>query len=85
MASRSPSHSRTPRCSIAPRATFFIYGEHGQAVEKSVNPVYYDAAFSPKIIWEVPYAGHTQGIQTQPDEYERLVVGFFDRVLLEKE
>jgi pimeloyl-ACP methyl ester carboxylesterase len=67
---------------IAPRATLFIYGEDGQEVEKSVNPVYYDAAFSPKAIWMVPGAGHTQGIETQPKEYERLVVGFFDRTLL---
>ena len=67
---------------IAPRATFFIYGEDGQEVEKAVNPVYYDAAFSPKAIWMVPGAGHTQGIEAQPEEYERLVVGFFDRTLL---
>ena len=67
---------------IAPRATFFIYGEDGQEVEKAVNPVYYDAAFSPKAIWMVPGAGHTQGLETQPKEYERLVVGFFDRALL---
>ena len=67
---------------IAPRATFFIYGEDGQEVEKAVNPVYYDAAFTPKAIWMVPGAGHTQGIETQPKEYERLVVGFFDRTLL---
>ena len=70
---------------IAPRAAFFIYGEDGQEVEKAVNPVYYDAAFSPKAIWMVPGAGHTQGIETQPEEYERLVVGFFDRVLLGEE
>ena len=67
---------------IAPRATFFIYGEDGQEIEKAVNPVYYDAAFSPKAIWMVPGSGHTQGIETQPKEYERLVVGFFDRTLL---
>jgi fermentation-respiration switch protein FrsA (DUF1100 family) len=67
---------------IAPRAILFIYGEDGQEAEKSVNPVYYGAAFSPKAIWMVPGAGHTQGIETQPKEYERLVVGFFDRTLL---
>jgi fermentation-respiration switch protein FrsA (DUF1100 family) len=69
---------------IGPRAILFIYGENGQAIEKAVNPVYYGAAFDPKEIWEVPYSGHTQGFQTQPDEYERLVVGFYDRVLLDK-
>jgi uncharacterized protein len=68
---------------IGPRAVLFIYGEHGQEVEKAVNPVYYDAAFAPKAIWEVPGSGHTEGIQTQPGEYERIVVGFFDRTLLD--
>ncbi len=61
---------------------FFIYGQDGQAVEKAVNPVYYDAAFAPKAIWEVPGAGHTRGIETQPLQYTSLVVGFFDRTLL---
>jgi hypothetical protein len=68
---------------ISPRAALFIYGEDGQEVEKAVNPVYFDAAFPPKAIWEVPGSGHTRGIQTQPDEYERLVTGFFERTLLE--
>jgi uncharacterized protein len=67
---------------IGPRATFFIYGEDGQEIEKTVNPVYYAAAFPSKSIWEVPGAGHTQGIETQPKEYKRLVLGFFDRTLL---
>ncbi len=68
---------------IGPRAVLFIFGEDGQEVEKAVNPVYYDAAFDPKSIWEVPGAGHTGGFQAQPEEYERLVVGFYDRVLLD--
>mgnify|MGYP000962557182 FL=1 len=36
---------------VGPRAVLFIYGEDGQEVEKAVNPVYYDAAFAPKLIW----------------------------------
>lgn len=67
---------------IAPRAVFFIYGEDGQESERGVNPVYYDAAYRPKAIWQVPGAGHTQGIVTQPGEYERRVIAFFDRALL---
>ena len=67
---------------VGPRAVLFIYGEDGQQVEKAVNPVYYDAAFAPKGIWEVPGAGHTVGIEAQPEEYERIVVGFFDSILL---
>jgi dienelactone hydrolase len=67
---------------ISPRAVFLIYGEEGQAVEKAVNPPYYDAAGEPKHIWEVPGAGHTGGFAAQPDEYERRVTAFFDRHLL---
>ena len=77
-----PISLRNASLLIAPRAILFIYGENGQEAEKSVNPVYYGAAFSPKAIWMVPGAAHTQGIETQPKEYERLVVGFFDRTLL---
>jgi pimeloyl-ACP methyl ester carboxylesterase len=80
-----PISLRSASLLIAPRATFFIYGEDGQEVEKAVNPVYYDAAFSPKSIWMVPGAEHTQGIGTQPEEYEHLVVGFFDRTLLDEQ
>ena len=67
---------------ISPRAVFFIYGEDGQAIERAVNPVLYDAALPPKAIWEVPGAGHTGGIEAEPEEYERRVIGFFDRTLL---
>ena len=80
-----PMSLRNASLLIAPRAVLFIYGEDGQEVEKAVNPVYYDAAFSPKAIWEVPGSGHTRGIETQPKEYERIVVGFFDRTLLAAE
>src|SRR5256885_12609109 len=34
-------------------------------------------------IWEVPGSGHVGGINARPKEYERRVVGFFDRALLE--
>jgi pimeloyl-ACP methyl ester carboxylesterase len=70
---------------VGPRAILFIYGGDGQEVEKAVNPVYYAAAFSPKGLWRVPGAGHTKAIQAQPAEYERIVIGFFDRILLGEE
>ncbi|NLE22340.1 MAG: alpha/beta fold hydrolase [Actinobacteria bacterium] len=77
-----PMSLRNASLLVGPRAVLFIYGEDGQEVEKAVNPVYYDAAFTPKLIWEVPGAGHTGGIAAQPEEYERIVLGFFDMVLL---
>ena len=77
-----PISLRNASLLIAPRAVLFIYGANGQEIEKEVNPVYYEAAYQPKAIWKVPGSGHTQGLETQPKEYERLVVGFFDRTLL---
>jgi dienelactone hydrolase len=68
---------------IAPRAVFFIYGEHGQGgSEKLPNQGFYAEAGDPKAIWEVPGAGHVGGITTRPEEYERRVIGFFDDALL---
>ena len=67
---------------ISPRAVLFIYGANGQETEKEVNPVYYEAAHQPKAIWKVPGSGHTQGLESQPEEYKRIVLGFFDRTLL---
>lgn len=61
---------------------FFIYGEHGQDGERNLNPTYYREAHQPKAIWEVPGSGHVGGIDARPVEYERRVVGFFDRALL---
>ena len=68
---------------IAPRAVFFIYGEHGQGgTEKIPNQGFYDAAGEPKEIWEVHGAQHVGGITTRPAEYERRVIAFFDQALL---
>jgi uncharacterized protein len=67
---------------IAPTPVFFVYGEHGQDGERNLNPTYYKAAGQPKAIWEVPGSGHVGGIDAQPKQYERRVVGFFDRTLL---
>jgi dienelactone hydrolase len=66
---------------IGARPVFFIYGEKGQPTEKPANEGFYDAAKGYKEIWEVPGSGHMKGIEAQPEEYERRVVGFFDRAL----
>jgi MYXO-CTERM domain-containing protein len=72
---------------IGNRPVFFIYGEEGQPSEKPANEGFYRAARGPREIWEVPGSGHMKGIEAQPQEYERRVVGFFDRSLrpIEKE
>ncbi len=70
---------------IAPNAVFLVYGEEGQGgSETKPNKLFYAAAREPKQIWEVPNGQHTAGITTEPAEYERRVVGFFDRTLLKK-
>ena len=65
-------------------ATFFVYGEQGQPEEKPANDGFYERAQGYKEIWEVPGSGHMKGIEAQPAEYERRVVGFFDKTLLGK-
>jgi hypothetical protein len=68
---------------IAPTPFFLIYAVPGQGGEAELSRLYYDSAREPKEIWRVPGAGHTGGIEAQPAEYERRVVGFFDDALLQ--
>jgi uncharacterized protein len=63
--------------------TLFIYATPGQGGE-NLTPTYYEAAKGPKELWPAP-GGHTGAIDAAPEEYERRVVGFFDRALLETE
>ena len=58
-----------------------VYGEHGQALERTLNPKYAAAAGGTATLWEVPGSGHMGGLDAQPEQYERRVVGFFDDAL----
>jgi hypothetical protein len=70
---------------IAPTPVFLVYGELGQGgTETGPNNGFHAAAREPKQIWEVPNGQHIAGITTSPAEYERRVVGFLDRALLER-
>jgi fermentation-respiration switch protein FrsA (DUF1100 family) len=69
----------TPR--IAPRHLFLIYAGRGGGGEE-FNVDYYRAADAPKTLWKIAEAHHVGGYQARPHEYERRVVGFFDRALL---
>jgi fermentation-respiration switch protein FrsA (DUF1100 family) len=69
---------------IAPRPVFLIYAVPGQGGEAELSELFYDAAREPKEIWKVPGSEHTGGIEAQPEEYERRVVGFFDAALLDR-
>ena len=68
---------------IAPRPVFLIYTEPGMGGEDVRQPKYFAAAGAPKSIWKVPGAEHTGGIDVRPAEYERRVIDFLDRALLE--
>ena len=58
---------------------FFIYARKGAGGEDN-NPDYYAAAGGSKQIWKID-TSHTHGLSARPVEYERRVVGFFDRTL----
>jgi uncharacterized protein len=64
---------------IAQTPVFFIYATKGAGGEDN-NPDYYAAARGPKQIWKID-TSHTHGLTARPVEYERRVVGFFDRTL----
>jgi hypothetical protein len=66
---------------IAPRPLLLIRGLAGQPSEV-LNRTFRDRAGPSARLWEVPRAGHTAALSTRPREYERRVVGFFDRALL---
>ena len=66
---------------IAPRPVLLIRGMEGNG-DEALNRIYRDAGGPSVSLWEIPRAGHTDGISTTPAEYERRVIGFFDRALL---
>ena len=66
---------------IAPRPVFLIYADPGMGGEAERQPGYYAAAREPKQMWKVPGASHTGGIDAQPAEFERRVIGFLDGAL----
>ena len=68
---------------IAPRSVFLIHAAPGMGGEDVRQPKYYAAAGQPKQLWKVPGADHTGGLKAQPAEYERRVVDFYDRALLD--
>jgi uncharacterized protein len=79
-----PADLKSLVAKIDPRTSvFFVYGEKGQPTEEPANRSFYRVAKGPKEIWEVPGSRHMGGIDAQPAAYERRVVGFFDRALLD--
>jgi uncharacterized protein len=65
---------------IAPKPVLLI------AAPNTLNGEWLNRGYAEKggettTLWEIPESGHTGGIEARPAEYERRVVGFFDRSL----
>ena len=80
--SNLPPRSLTDLSGEITEPTLFIHADPGQGGE-TLTEKYYKAAKGPKEYWKAP-GGHTGALEAAPVEYERRVVGFFDRVLLGK-
>jgi fermentation-respiration switch protein FrsA (DUF1100 family) len=68
----------TPR--IAPRPAYVIWAPNGGNLE-TMSPRYARRIGPSAEVWRIDDAKHIKGLQTHPEEYERRVVGFFDRSL----
>lgn len=69
---------------ISPTPLLLIAAGRGVQGEREANQVYAEAAREPVEFWDLPEVNHTAAIRERPEEYERRVVGFFDRALLER-
>jgi fermentation-respiration switch protein FrsA (DUF1100 family) len=65
---------------IAPRPVLLVQAGKGQGGE-DLNPEYAAAAGEGTSLWLIEEAAHTRGLDARPAEYERRVVGLFDRAL----
>ncbi|WP_028066916.1 alpha/beta hydrolase [Solirubrobacter soli] len=75
-----PTHLKALVPRIAPRPLLLIADPKSPNGE-TLNRLYIQRAGEPKALWEIPGAGHVNGIATHATEYERRVAGFFDRSL----
>ena len=78
-----PKHLKELVPRIAPRPLLLIADPESANGEK-LNRLYFKAAREPKALWEIPGAGHVNGVASRPAEYERRVVAFFDRPFNDK-
>jgi hypothetical protein len=79
--SRSGWIEAIPR--ISPRAVFLL--STGSDWEMHTLGREYSVAGEPRFEWNIPEAGHSQGLLIRPIEYEQKMVGFFKEFLLRHE
>lgn len=66
---------------ISPRPVFLLQGGLDTLVPPDTGQRLFDAAGDPKDLWFDAGVGHTTFLHDHPEEYERRVVGFFDKWL----
>ena len=65
----------------APGRLFLIAAGRGVGEEEDLNPLWAERAPGRVQLWELPDGEHTAALDEHPAEYERRVIGFFDRLL----
>jgi fermentation-respiration switch protein FrsA (DUF1100 family) len=68
---------------ISPRAVFIVHGELDELIPVENAHRLYAAAGEPKDLYVIPNAGHGGLLQAQPEEYQKRIVRFFNRYLLQ--
>jgi fermentation-respiration switch protein FrsA (DUF1100 family) len=66
---------------LSPRPILLLQGGLDTVVAADNGRRLYDAAREPKELWFEPELGHANFDREKPEEYERRVVGFFERAL----
>ncbi len=66
---------------IGPRPLLMIAGTDDSDTPVAVMKQVFAAASEPKELWVEPHATHGHCVEAAPEEYEKRVVGFFDRSL----
>ena len=69
---------------ISPRPVLLMQGGKDVVVMPDGGQRLYDAAGEPRELWFNPDLGHMAFADELPEEYEKRVVAFFDKYLLEK-
>lgn len=69
---------------ISPRPVFLMQGGADVVISAESGQRLYDAAGEPKELWFDPELGHVRFDTERAEEYERRVVQFFDRYLLDQ-
>jgi uncharacterized protein len=65
-----------------PGRVLLIAAGNGVGAEAQLNRIWAERARGRVQLWELPEGKHTGALDEEPEEYERRVIGFFDRRLL---